>query len=376
MAVVILYREELKEYDFGEGHPLQGRRIGEFINFLKIKIPQENFEFIKFIKPKLAENSDLELVHSKEYIDFVERFYQAIISGKELSEAFEISQFLSADNLPGRNPGNLVLGAKFIVGAAEMAGELVWEGKYEKAISFGGLHHGKRNYGEGFCIFNDVAILVENLKRKYSSASSNLERILILDTDAHAGNGTAEIFYQDPKVLFIDIHQAPQTLYPGTGFINQIGAGAGEGFTVNCPLFPGAGWDSYQYIFENIIFPLTQEFQPQIIIRNGGSDSYFGDPLTQLGLTISDFKKIGENVRELAKISRGKEVDLIGSGYHQKATFPGWLALISGLVGIEVSLKEPEPISQRLKKDPCYQITQEMVKELKKQLKNYWKCFN
>lgn len=149
MAIPILYREELKEYDFGGGHPFLGKRIGEFIDYLKIKIPQKNFEFIK---PKLAENSDLELIHSKEYIDFVERFYQALISGKELPKASEISQFLSTDNLPGKNPGNLILGAKFIVGAAKMAGELVWEGKYEKVISFGGLHHAKRNYGEGFCL--------------------------------------------------------------------------------------------------------------------------------------------------------------------------------------------------------------------------------
>ena len=379
MAIAIFYREELKEYDFGEGHPFRSKRFKNFIEEIKKKLPPENF---KFIKPEPATDKDLKLVHSQKYIDFIEKFYSAASAGKILPSSQEIYQFLSLDNLPGANPGKLHFGARLIAGAAKEAGELVWQGpegipsgsygvnKFEKAITFGGLHHAKKNYGEGFCIYNDVAICAENLKRNFGA-----ERILILDTDAHAGNGTAEIFYQDPKVLFIDLHQDPRTLYPGKGFVEEIGEGKGKGFTINCPLLPGTGWDSYQYIFGEIIFPLAEEFQPQLIIRNGGTDPYWNDALTQLGLTIADFRKIGENIREMAKICAEKEIDMIGSGYKKAAIGPGWLSLICGLADIKIPIDEPELVPQKFKKDSRYEDTKNMVRELKRNLKNYWKCF-
>lgn len=264
MAIAILYRQELKEYDFGEGHPFRGERFGNFIKFLKEKVPEANFEWLE---PEPVTIPDLKLIHSPKYINFVEKFYRATHSDIALPPAKEINKFLSPDNLPGLNAGKLNLGARFIVGAAKMAGELVWQERFEKVVTFGGLHHAKRSYGEGFCLYNDVAFCAENLKRKFG-----VKKILILDTDAHAGNGTAEIFYQDPKILFIDIHQNPRTIYPGTGFVEEIGQGKGRGFTINIPLPKFAGDSSYQYAFKEIIFPVVKEFQPQIIIRNGGSD--------------------------------------------------------------------------------------------------------
>ena len=125
-----------------------------------------------------------------------------------------------------------------------------------------------------------------------------------------------------------------------------------------------------------MIFPLTEEFQPQMILRNGGTDPYWDDELTQLGLTIADFRKIGQNVREMAKVCGGKEIDMIGSGYNEKTIGPGWLSLIWGLANIKVKIDELEPVPPRYQKDPCYQDTKDMIKELKRNLKNYWKCFS
>jgi len=141
---------------------------------------------------------------------------------------------------------------------------------------------------EGFCIYNDVAFTATYLLEKY-----NFEKILILDTDAHAGNGTAEYFRTDPRVLFVDIHQDPRTIYPGTGFASDIGADSGKGFSVNIPLPIYAGDESYKLVFDEIILPLTGEFKPQIIVRNGGSDPHFNDGLTHLGLTIAGFRMVG-----------------------------------------------------------------------------------
>jgi acetoin utilization protein AcuC len=251
-----------------------------------------------------------------------------------------------------------------------MACDLVQESKFKKAVSIGGgMHHAKPAYGEGFCIYNDVAFCGVYLMQEYK-----LERILILDTDAHAGNGTCEYFYGEPRVLFIDLHQDPRSLYPGTGFANQIGSGSGKGFTINIPMPVYAGYDSYELVFKSIVEPVTQEFKPQIIIRNGGSDPHFADELTRLGLPVKGFRMIGERVREMARVCDGKAIDLIGSGYNKKVLPYGWLALISGLAGTELRIEEPQPIPPEFSTDPSLAETEKVVEEVKRQLKGYWTC--
>jgi len=372
MAIAILYREELKEYDFGPGHPFRGDRYEIFPKFLRENLPEDNN--YRILKADWVSDEDLLLICQKEYVDFVKNYYDAAHFGwlPFLGLSEKASKFLSGDNIPPGRPGKLEEAARLIIGQAKLACDLIQQKRFQKVVSLGGgMHHAKPSYGEGFCIYNDVAFAGKYLIEKYG-----LERILILDTDAHAGNGTMEYFYEDPRVLFIDLHQDPRTLYPGTGFANQIGEGKGKGLTVNCPLLPDTGWDSYQYVFEEVIFPLTEEFHPQLILRNGGADPYWDDKLTQLGLTIADFRKIGENVREMAKVCGGKEIDMIGSGYKKEAIGPGWLSLICGLADIKIPIDEPEPVPQRFQKDPRYKETKDMVRELKRNLKDYWRCLS
>ncbi|MCS7163631.1 MAG: histone deacetylase [Thermodesulfovibrio sp.] len=366
--IKILFSEKIKEYDFGVGHPFRGSRYNIFFDFLKNKLKQSiDYEILE---AEPASEEDLLLICSEKYINYVKNFYELAYRGEINYIVALIGNFLSVDNIPGEKPGNIEMAARFIIGQMKKACDLVQQDKLKKVISIGGgLHHAKPSYGEGFCVYNDIAFGAKYLIEKYS-----LRKILILDTDAHGGNGTMEYFYDDPRVLFIDIHQDPKTIYPGTGFTWQIGEGEGRGFTVNCPLKPGACWDSYEYIFENIVFPLAEEYKPEIIIRYGGSDPYWNDALTCLGLTIADFKKIGYYTKELANLCDGKVIDAIASGYNEKAVGPGWLSLICGLYGIEVEIEEPEPVSNRVKDDPAYESTKMMVKELKEYLKNYWTC--
>jgi acetoin utilization protein AcuC len=176
-------------------------------------------------------------------------------------------------------------------------------------------------------------------------------------------------------VLFLDLHQDPRTLYPGTGFVYQIGDNEGKGYTVNVPLPVDAGYASYTLVFEEIVQPLVNEFKPEIIVRNGGSDPYLNDQLTQLGLPIKGFRMIGEKVRALAELCQGKEIDLIASGYNEKILPYAWLALIAGLGGIELPVEEPEHISERYMKDWAVHTTEKVVREVKAQLKEYWSCF-
>jgi len=235
-------------------------------------------------------------------------------------------------------PEGIEEAARIAVGTSVLAASLVLKGKFKKAISLGGgLHHAKKEKGEGFCVYNDIAVCGKKLLEE------GAKKIVILDTDAHAGNGTAEAFYEDERALFIDLHQDPRTVYPGTGFLNDIGKGKGEGFTVNVPLPLGSSDEAYRYVFEDVIFPMVNEFKPEIIIRNGGSDPYFNDGLTGLGLTLEGFKMIGENVRTLSEeVCNGKEVDLIASGYNKEILPLAWTALVSGLINLDIRIKDPQ----------------------------------
>lgn len=220
--------------------------------------------------------------------------------------------------------------ARLIVGQAKKACDLIQQGTFEKAVSVGGgLHHAKPSYGEGFCLYNDVAFCALYLIKEYG-----LQQVLILDTDAHAGNGTAQYFYDDPRVLLIDLHQDPNTLYPGTRFVGEIGSGKGEGFTINVPLPIGADDACYELVFDSIVEPLTKEFKPEIIVRNDGSDPAAGDELTSLALSAKGFRMIGERVSNISTVCDGRVIDLIASGYNSKILPYAWLALITGLAGI------------------------------------------
>jgi len=364
MPIAILYREELKEYDFGPGHPFRGDRYEIFPRFLKESLSEgDNY---RILESAAASDEDLLRICHRDYIDFTKQYYRATNLGLSYNGGFY--RYHSGDNRPIGRSGKLEEAARLIVGQAKLAADLVQSGEFEKAISIGGgMHHAKRDYGEGFCIYNDVAFAATYLMEKHG-----LERILILDTDAHAGNGTGEYFYSNPEVLFIDLHQDPRTLYPGTGFASDIGSGDGMGFTINVPMPVDAGYDSYQLVFEDIIEPLTEEFKPQIIIRNGGSDPHFNDGLTRLGLPVRGFRMIGERVRKMAETCQGKLIDLIASGYNKNVLPYAWLALLSGLADFQVSPEEPAPIPQRFRKDLCLEETKNVVAQLRENIKEYW----
>ncbi|MGD0353517.1 MAG: histone deacetylase family protein [Dehalococcoidia bacterium] len=369
MSVGILYQDGLKEYDFGPGHPFRGSRAEVFIEFLKQHIAEDgNY---RILEAGAATEDDLLLICRQDYIDFTREYFKAANLGLSYPQPDLFYEYHSMDNKPIGKPGKLEEAARLVIGQARTACELVQDGTYRKVISIGGgLHHAKPSYGEGFCLYNDVAFCGRYLMKKYK-----LDRILILDTDAHAGNGTAEYFYEEPKVLFIDLHQDPRTLYPGTGFAYQIGSGEGKGFTVNIPMPVGAGDDSYKLVFESIVEPLVREFKPQIIVRNGGSDPHFDDQLTALGLTVKGFRMIGEKTREVAKVCDGKVIDLIASGYNEKVLPSAWLALISGLAGFKVDIKESEPVPQRFMSDTALAETGRVISDVKSNLKDYWACF-
>lgn len=358
----MVYSRQLKNYDFGLGHPFRGDRFGSFMSYFDATLSKSD-RFEVFMNEEAASDEDLELWHTKDYIQAM----QAASSGKSVSNLW---RYISSDNMnpkTGKFPEGIEAAARVIVENSIFACDLVQKGKCEKAVSIGGgLHHAKPRYGEGFCVYNDVVICAKHAIRRY-----DLERVLVLDTDAHAGNGTCQAFYLDPKVLFVDLHQ--KHIYPGTGYEDEVGGGKGKGYTMNVPLPPYASDEAYKLVFNELIFPLVEEFNPQLVIRNGGSDPHPSDEITQLGLTLNGFKYIGKSVREIAEICDGKEVDLICSGYKPEVLARAWTALISGLAGVDIVLEEPIPL--RTGKNKMQGKVENVVENVKRNLKPYWHCF-
>ena len=355
----LIFHPDFKEYDFGEAHPFRGERVEIFK-----KIINEKFSDFKILKPKPASDKDLLLICKKDYIEFTKNYFSAKAKGEDFNGRF--FKYHSADNLPSFGCGEIEKAARLIVGGIKLAIEIATSTQ-QTVITFGGLHHAKPSFGEGFCIYNDVAF-----GGKYLLEKKKFERVLILDTDAHAGNGTCEYFWKEKRVLFIDLHQDPKTLYPGTGFAEEIGEGEGKGFTINVPLPPLASDSSYKLVFEEIILPVVEKFKPQIILRNGGSDPHFADELTNLGLTIKGFYFIGKKVKEIKEKLNIPAIDILGSGYNLKVLPYAWSALIEGLTGKKSEIKEPIPLPQYLKKDPAFSETKKLVKKIKNIFKGTW----
>jgi acetoin utilization protein AcuC len=352
--VGITYHKKYSQYDLGPGHPFRGDRFINAIRFFR-EHRLLSHSSVVMIEPEPSNREDLLRVHDEEYIDLIYRL------AKE-NRSYDIETPVSRQILEA---------TLLIVGGAVSTGKAMYEGRVNRAVALGcGYHHAGKNYGGGFCLFNDIAVLVEFLRKEYG-----LRRVLILDHDVHFGNGTSDIYYEDPDILFISFHQDPRTIYPGTGFIEQIGRGDGEGFNVNVPLIPQTGDRNYLYALNEIFGPMAEEFKPDLIVTNGGSDPHFADMLGNLGLTVSGFFKLSKTIRAVAeKVCQGKVILMPGSGYNPAVLPQCWYALAAGIVDLE-TIDAADPYPPPVEPSYIRPRMEEMLAKLKRILRKYWSCF-
>jgi acetoin utilization protein AcuC len=272
----IVYSDKYLGYNFGMGHPFLSKKRREFVELLK----EKSFDF-EIVKPPRAKDEDILLVHTNEYLGRLKRM--ATEGGGNLSPDTPVSS-------------DILEAAHYYVGGTIEASEIALrEGLAINTL--GGLHHAESNDSSGFCVFNDHAIAIRKLQREKIIVKS-----AVLDLDVHAGNGTQEIFYSDPNVLTISIHQNPFDFYPGTGFEWQIGSGKGEGYNINYPLPTGTSEKEYLPALD-IAIDKIREFKPDIVFVVFGVDTYKGDQLGGFSLETETYGKIAFR---LALLVQGK----------------------------------------------------------------------
>jgi len=341
VTTALVYSEKYLEHKLGWGHPERPERLKAIVDGLK-RARLWTSPNVRVVEPKPASRGDIALVHSAEYVSLVEKLGAA-------------EKPIDGDTPVHKNTYGLALLA---AGGAIDAGRAVLSGEASNAFALVRPpgHHAGRNRGGGFCYFNNIAVMIERLKREFK-----LKRIFILDIDAHHGNGTQDIFYNDPSVLYMSLHQDGRTLYPGTGFTDELGAGEGEGYTVNVPLPPESGDAEYASVMRELFVPLASAFKPELIAVSAGFDALADDPLTQLGLTTQAYGWLTSYVVEQAnRLCSGKVVFTLEGGYALKALADAAVNVVKVLVGRGHGL-------------PRESRSLPVVDELKKKLASYWK---
>jgi len=280
----------------GRVHPERPDRIGAMLEMVD-HLQGPDF---KTYAPRAASAEELMLCHCPDYIATVER-----------SQTVDRADFDADTHTSPETWQTVTLAAGGVLTAVEAV--LDGEARNAFAVVRPPGHHALRDRAMGFCFFNNVAIAAAYLLRV-----RGLSRVLILDWDVHHGNGTQDLFYESPQVLYISTHQFP--FYPGTGRLDEIGAGAGVGYTVNAPMPATFGDGEYLRVFDDLLMPIARQFNPEFVLISSGFDCHYRDPLGGMRVTEAGFAAMTRRLQRLAaECCGGKIVAALEGGYDLKA---------------------------------------------------------
>jgi acetoin utilization protein AcuC len=326
----LVWADELARYRFRPGHPLDPRRLELTVSLIRAMGLAGSADR-PIVPPRDATDEELRTVHHADYIAAV-RSVSADPRAR-VHPAFG----LGTEDVP------IVHGmhemARAVVGATLTAAELVASGKTTRALSIaGGLHHAHASAASGFCVYNDLAVAIRWLQQTQGW------RVLYIDYDAHHGDGVQNIFYRDPEVLTVSIHESGLYLFPASGFIDEIGEGDGHGYSANVPLEAQTEDASFLAAFDALVPELAAAFAPDVIVLQTGCDAHALDPLTHLRCTTRLFEGLVSRVVELAeRHCDGRIVATGGGGYAIHAVVPrAWTLTWATLCGAN----PPDPIPE------------------------------
>lgn len=304
---LVVWSEGIRAYDFGPSHPLTPRRFGPGIDLMRAVGAE------RFVEPGEASDEALERLHERRYIRQVRSFSDDPWQPPRMGIG------------PGDCPPfhGMHEASALVVGGSAAATQAVLAGGVSHAFNpGGGLHHAMADRAAGFCIYNDVAFAV-------AAARDAGHRVLYVDLDVHHGDGTQALFWDDPQVLTLSVHESGRTLFPGTGEVDESGGRGSEGTAVNVPLEHTTATPSWLRVVELVVPTLAEAFRPTFLVSQHGCDSHVLDPLAHLRLTTHAYVRATRLLDEVAhRWCEGRWVATGGGGYDAYRVVPRSWALV------------------------------------------------
>ncbi|VXC61277.1 Acetoin utilization protein AcuC [Arthrobacter sp. 9V] len=334
LPTTVVWDPAMTAYNFGPGHPMAPQRL-ELTARLAESLGLFNHNHVAVQAPTVATDVELFSVHSREYVQAVRR-----VSADP--SAPEADRGLGTEDDPAF--AGMHEASARLAGGSLLAAETILSGQAVRAVNFsGGMHHAARERASGFCVYNDVALAIQRL------LDGGVKRVVSIDVDAHHGDGTQSIFWNDPRVMTISLHETGLTLFPGTGFANETGGPSALGTVVNVALPAYTGDAAWLRAFHAVVPQLVGAFQPEVIVSQHGCDSHRDDPLTHLNLSVDGQREAASAVAGLAaRYCENRWIATGGGGYDVTGVVPrAWSHLIGMVTQRPVPLRTPVPEAWR-----------------------------
>ncbi|MCB9865185.1 MAG: histone deacetylase [Phycisphaerales bacterium] len=299
-ATGLIWDERYLAHDTGAGHPERADRLTAIREALSAA---GVIERCQPLAPREATDAEILAVHSHEYLD---RLRTTCASGAPRIDCVDSAICPQSYEV-----------ARFSAGGALAAVDAVMAGTVPNAFCAVRPpgHHCERDVSMGFCLLANVAIAARHLRDRYK-----IERVAIIDWDVHHGNGTQHLFEEDPSVYFCSLHGHPSYVYPGTGFPNERGTGAGKETTLNIPFYPGATDSDYRRAFDESVLPAMDQYKPQFVLISAGFDAHQRDPLAPIDLETASYGWMTQAVADIARRhAGGRLVSVLEGGYDLQA---------------------------------------------------------
>jgi acetoin utilization protein AcuC len=329
----VLWDDSFTKYDFGAAHPMDPLRLDLTARLCRALGLFDDASRVEVVGAEPADDALLATVHDLDYV--------AAVKAASLDpSAADPSRGLGTDDDPAF-VGMHEASARVVQGSVDLATAL-WNGEVEHAVNFcGGLHHAMRDRASGFCVYNDAAAAIQRL------LDLGAQQVAYVDVDVHHGDGVERIFWDDPRVLTISLHESGRVLFPGTGFAEELGGPQAQGGAVNVALPPGTSDAGWLRALHAVVPPLVRAFEPDALVTQHGCDSHFLDPLAHLAVSVDAQRVAQQSLHDLAhEAAGGRWLALGGGGYEVVDVVPrSWAHLVA------VAAHTPVPTSTEVPAD-------------------------
>jgi len=318
-VATLLFHDRYLDYDFGPEHPFSPVRQEMVVSLLDaLGHPIDDA-----VAPPVATREDVRRVHSERFVAKVE----AASDGRAPPQAWDYG--LDTGDVPVFD--DMDAATRGLVGGTLHGARLIAENDATRVLQLGGgLHHAHRGRASGFCVYNDLSVAIDELR------GQDL-RVAYVDVDVHHGDGVQALHDDDPGVLTISLHESGQYLFPGSGDVEEIGEGAGEGSALNVPLAPHTEAESYRDVFDRVVPYALKQFGPDVLVAQCGADAHYRDPLADLLLTTRAYETLFRRLLDLADMhAEGRILCTLGGGYHLDAVARIWTLLALVVQDLEI----------------------------------------